>query len=991
MELLGNRIGVEYFHCPFSRFIGILFSVRTMMKLLPQVLCLVFFISGTSALIFETIWFRLAGLFLGNSIWSTSIVLSTFMAGLAIGNGLAGRFSHKVRCPVRFYAFIEIVIAFSGLTVVLIFPKLFSIFFPLFSLLVDLGNPFLINVSRSIISFTAMLLPAVAMGATLPLLVKALYPRITNFGRVLGALYGWNTLGAMTGVLINELWIVEWVGISGAGIFAASLNFLAAALVMMTVSRGPEQNYPARISSSKLRFPGLRSIFRRPLTASFLTGFILLALEVIWFRLLLIFYNGHSWNFSVMLAVILAGISLGGLFASKWFHRDTNAHYYLFHLLLLNGVLVIILYGNLVSILSYFDYLEDDLFLSIVAVYLMFPVSFISGIIFIMLGKSLHLYKIPEGATVGFLTSANTTGAMAGALLAGFFLIPYFGVELAFFILAMFYGITAMIIQPIKQLLPPRNNDVFVYITFLIFIIAAVYFPFGHMQNFYLDLSAGSYLKSGGEKRVAFKEGISETIQYLQKDILGQPHYHRLVTNNYSMSGTGLSARRYMKLFVYLPVALMREPKNALLVCFGCGSTAKALTDTSTLKSIDIVDTSREILELSNIVFPDPKENPLYDPRVRTHIEDGRFFLKATEKKYDIITAEPPPPKFNGVVNLYSQEYFQLIYDRLTDGGITTYWLPVYQLRVPEAKAIIAGFCSVFNDCSLWSGAGLEWMIVGTKNRQERSLNDEFARQWHNPKVGNEMRSLGFLTPDQFGSLFIADGSRLLDWIADTLPLQDNFPQRLSAKSPESNKHVQEYLNFMNPATSRENFIKSEGVSRIWPEAYRRNAVNHFSDRLIINGMLDPMSGRYPRIINLHMSIHNKRLNNYIPWAFNSDSDAQKIIGSSQKKEGMNINEAAEMAKHLAGMAAQNGQYDKAEYYLAHEAKIRNTQTWENTLFRMYLLVLDGEKDEAAKVGQDYLGSNRGDSKQNAGKLSKIWKWLDSLPVKQGNESSSLD
>ncbi len=138
------------------------------------------------------------------------------------------------------------------------------------------------------------------------------------------------------------------------------------------------------------------------------------------------------------------------------------------------------------------------------------------------------------------------------------------------------------------------------------------------------------------------------------------------------MSGTGWGARRYMKLYVYLPVALHPDPKSALLISYGVGSTAKALTDTPDFQTIDVVDISPEILEMSAIVYPVPSDHPLNDPRVTVHVEDGRYFLQTTKQTFDLITGEPPPPIMAGVANLYSREYFQLIHDRLAEGGMVS-------------------------------------------------------------------------------------------------------------------------------------------------------------------------------------------------------------------------------------------------------------------------------------------------------------------------------
>ena len=188
------------------------------------------------------------------------------------------------------------------------------------------------------------------------------------------------------------------------------------------------------------------------------------------------------------------------------------------------------------------------------------------------------------------------------------------------------------------------------------------------------------------------------------------------------------------------------------------------------------------MLQLSAVAFP-PGSDPLDDPRVRIHIEDGRFFLSTAQPHYDIITSEPPPPKAAGIVNLYSQEYFQLIRDRLADGGIATYWLPVYQMEADESRAIIRAFCSAFEDCSLWTGQGLEWMLVGTRGARGPNNPERFASQWHDPVVRERLREAGLESPSQLGALFLADAKTLKELTADDPPLDDDHPHRFVAAS----------------------------------------------------------------------------------------------------------------------------------------------------------------------------------------------------------------
>ena len=185
--------------------------------------------------------------------------------------------------------------------------------------------------------------------------------------------------------------------------------------------------------------------------------------------------------------------------------------------------------------------------------------------------------------------------------------------------------------------------------------------PSGLLQRRYLAPKLQRYKQSEQAVPVGTREGLTETIVLLQRSRFGQPLSFRMLTNSYSMSSTSSTAQRYMKLFVYLPAAISPRLRQALLISYGVGSTAKALTDTAELERIDVVDTPKDIVELSHTIYPDLSNNPLRDPRVSVHVEDGRFFLQTTDRRFDLITGEPPPPRIAGVVNLYTQEYFELV------------------------------------------------------------------------------------------------------------------------------------------------------------------------------------------------------------------------------------------------------------------------------------------------------------------------------------------
>ena len=139
------------------------------------------------------------------------------------------------------------------------------------------------------------------MGATLPILVKALLARDENFGSVLGRLYGWNTLGAVLGAVAGEAVLLAWLGVRGSALFAGSVNLLVAAVAFALSDRF----VPAGgVSAGHETTGAVSPAVRRLLSAAFLSGFALLALEVVWFRFLLLFVHGTSLVFSAMLGVL---------------------------------------------------------------------------------------------------------------------------------------------------------------------------------------------------------------------------------------------------------------------------------------------------------------------------------------------------------------------------------------------------------------------------------------------------------------------------------------------------------------------------------------------------------------------------------------------------------------------------------------------------------------------------------------------------------------
>jgi spermidine synthase len=385
-------------------------------------------------------------------------------------------------------------------------------------------------------------------------------------------------------------------------------------------------------------------------------------------------------------------------------------------------------------------------------------------------------------------------------------------------------------------------------------------------------------------KPILVHEGLNETIVYLENEVFEKPVNHRLVTNNMSMTMNRVVDRRYMNLFAYLPWAFHEEPKDALLISYGMGNTASALTDIETLEHIDVVDISEEIVDFSDLVFKHKPKHPLADSRVKVTIEDGRFFLNSREKKYDIITGEPPPPKAKGVVNLYSQEYFQLMKSRLKPGGLVTYWLPLHSLELEDTKNIGKAFCNVFADCSLWRGVRDDWVLMGGKGFHKGPSKEHLQQVWSKSQARFELNNILLETPEAMIATLLGDAKQLEEFWGDALPLSDRYPRRLSIDFPLT---VHSDLVEWSRTEKREKRLQESSWLRLfWPEEF-------FADEQSLNvqRLLQTLWGfnpaKKPRT-TLHLieqiQSHSK-LEHLVARIMASDADVLRIVQSLQQEE----------------------------------------------------------------------------------------------------------
>jgi hypothetical protein len=443
------------------------------------ILSSVLFLSGIGSLIFETVWLRLSGLTFGNSIWSAALILSSFMAGMALGNAFAASSRLRRWRPLQLYAFLELVIAFLGCTIIFGLPLLGEWLRPLFQTLWNYQS-ILIGL-RFVFSFLVLLLPATAMGLTLPVLMEDSFLETAEFGRAIGILYGVNTLGAVTGALLGEAYLVEAFGLLGTALTAGAATSIAAAIALLLTRREGTALPAVRVS-----LPLRLSITYRPpwrlLFVSFVTGGILLCLEVVWFRFLRLYVASSSTAFSIMLAVVLFGMRLVGVVSVSMHARLARSNLLLPLLLLFAAILTLLCYEFFPAEIAQTSPNVFDIRswpqIALLSFALMFPVALISGIIFPLIVARIQTSVGDRMNSTGLTTLFNTSGAALGPLLASFVLLPTVGFQWSLLLCAAGYTLLAIFVSERRSWSFTRPLGIATSALLAAFILIVALFPY---------------------------------------------------------------------------------------------------------------------------------------------------------------------------------------------------------------------------------------------------------------------------------------------------------------------------------------------------------------------------------------------------------------------------------------------------------------------------------------------------------------------------------
>ncbi len=809
--------------------------------LLIALLC--FFLSGSAGLIYEVVWTRMLTQIFGNTTYAIATVLAAFMAGLAVGSYLFGRIADRGKNDFLLYGLLEAGVGIYGLVVPWLFDAGRRLYIPLFHL--NDAYPMVFNLLLFLLSFVLLVLPTLLMGATLPVLSRFFIKSFDQIGRRVGDLYATNTFGAVLGCAVSGYYLIPSFGMRTTVHVAAALN-LAIAVVILIVDRLRDRVASEPAAAVEEAEPSAEVSGAAPsnlgwvLLLSFgLSGMAALVYENAWTRALTLVIGSSIYSFTTMLVTFLVGLALGGfLYARLMGDREVRmATFGVIELLVgLTALATIPLFGRLPLIFLRLMHGFGDsfhLFLSIqiaTAALVMFLPTLLLGMTFPLVARlfTQSLYRI--GSSVGTSYAANTLGAIVGAFAGGFIFIPQLGVQNSIIlavILNLVVGWFLIVADPRMSLVPRIALG-------LVVLAAAILIPWKtprwdrHVMTSGVTVYSDRY-ESLHRDSLRVEEMHRDDILYYKEGLTATVSVHQSTGSEYRYFRTngkidGSHGDALSQLMTgYIPMLFHPRGDRAAVIGLGTGMTTRAVASFP-VREVEVLEIEPAMREATTY-FNDRNGKILENPKVRLIPTDGRNYILATPKVYDIIAAEPSNPWIAGIANLYTREFYGVVKSKLKPDGIFAQWFHNYSMSPDDFRMVFRTFAEAFPYMTVWGMKESDFLMVGSMQEQvfrHSELKEVFAKNrilradFDALGLSDPYAVLGFYRMGREGALGFSEGATLNT--DDGAQLEFSAPKSLGRATSELNRKL------MNPFLADAPWKASAGASEALGHYYLAQA-----------------------------------------------------------------------------------------------------------------------------------------------------------------------
>ncbi len=647
---------------------------------------------------------RKASLIFGSTTFAVSTVLAVFFLGLAVGSYLFGRIAQATTHPLRIYALIELVLGGLALASPYAFDLADNLYGGVYRAFAD--HTVLLFGSRFILVSLVVLPPTILMGGTLPLFCRQYVTSDSRIASSVGVLYSVNTLGAALGCVAAGLVLLPTVGLRLTVWIGAALNILCGIAVasLHTIEA------PSTVTSHGKTQPPTNS----PVLISLLffsVGFVALGGEVLWTRYLgLLIYN-TAYTYTLTLAVVLVGIVLGSILASRFSDKSTMRARHLGTLQVLTGLAVLSLMTLPKHVWQGF---EGELGLYFL---LLLPAAILSGASFPLAVRMVVKDTSTASIGTGRMAAINTLGGIFGALVVGFLCLPAFGLKISLLFItgvSLATGFAAWLWLDRSLSLLFRGTAI------VISLLIWIGIPFG------TDTRIPADFLGERENLVDFREGIGSNLAIIRDK--------GLLTLEIDRLWQGENRKNQQVMAAHVPMLFHSNPRSVLVVGVGTGQTASRflMYDIARLECVDIEPTIFEFIrEHFGSEWMD-------DGRVALIPEDGRNYLQHSNMKHDVISLEVGQIFRPGVAFFYTADFYRRARERLNPGGVLAQFVPSLFFTTDQLRSVLRTFLDSFPQSALWFNSS-EFLLIGVNSERIKLHSIALERVSSNNRVHQDL------------------------------------------------------------------------------------------------------------------------------------------------------------------------------------------------------------------------------------------------------------
>jgi spermidine synthase len=663
--------------------------VSTRPKIHRKSVLAIFILSGAAGLIYEVVWARQLVLVFGNTTQAVATILTGFFGGMAIGSVLGGWLADRVRSPLGFYGAIELVLVGIVLATPTSFRLLHEVYRSAFTSLE--ATPGAITLIRFGLALIALAPATILMGSTLPMLSRFLARRRDELGGAFGNLYVANTLGAVVGTVLAGFLLIEIFCLTGTLLIGATCTGTAGLLALVfslrssdladesitplaAAATGPALDQPNETRTVETRW-GLA------IASAFVMGLTSLGCQVLWTRLLSLGTGNTTYVFTLILTIFLIGLALGAQLIARRPTRPDRVIALLGYAQLLVAILavagVVFMSGHVMTFV--WPIARFSMRFVAPTALVTFPTTVVMGLCLPLASCLVGKGDERVGRDVGLLLAANTIGIIIGTSVVPFLLVPVLGSPRSVIALSTLnagLGVLLLKVARQTQVVPRWGRVAGAMLALGVVAILLVRSPF-------IADPSETMVARNGELFASTEDAVAS----VQAGRVGE--HKQLWVGGTSMTRLTVDT----PLMAFLPMMIRPEADSMLVICFGMGSAFRsALIGGLRTDEVELIPS---VPKMFNYYHADG-DRFLSEPKARLVITDGRNYVELTDRKYDVIVVDPPPPiESSGTAELYSREFYTASASRLKDGGLMMEWMP-YAQSVDEFRAHVRTFGDAF-------------------------------------------------------------------------------------------------------------------------------------------------------------------------------------------------------------------------------------------------------------------------------------------------------